>query len=526
MKKVMPRGVLYFNAGTRCLARLAVSLVSLRQVYDGPIALLLQEELPRDFYPVTTSLDVACHALPATDASPRTMKASLWRFCPFACALFLDADTLVTQNPTPLLDAAEQHGLVVTRFANWVTTGPRMRKRIAAWEPILGDRDLEAALRFGPAINTGVVGWRRDAPILEPWEALTRAGWEAGCTRRLIDEIACQVLLPRYPHHVVDDRWNWSIRHGVAQTPAILHYHGEKHLGPEAGCQLWRDSFRQLNRLFPGTRALSSNTDDKQLRAWLVSDASAGHEGGRKNGSDRPAPSRKMPLATASPRQGQSVLLPRTRDDLTIVTVVNPAYLAPFMAHWPHWMATEGLREQRYLILSVDDPDLGFLEGLPQVRILPWHRHGLDRRACLNAFVFGAAHHVQTAYWMKLDADARPVVPRFDWPDYRSHTLTAHRWGYTKVKGDPTAKRHWLNTLDLWWRDTPLFPPNLPIGRHDHPRIASFCSIEKTAFTQRLADKCGGELPIPSQDTTAWYAATRWGESILRINMKRQMRPT
>jgi hypothetical protein len=431
-------------------------------------------------------LNVSILEVPNTDASSRTTKASLWRYSPYIVTLFIDSDTLVLHDPSPLLALTQRHGFVVTQFSDWVTTGSRMRKRIMAWRPILSQDDLQHAPHFGPAINTGVVGWRKDASILRPWEDHARRGWEADCTRRLIDELACQVLLPKHPHHVASDKWNHSVRFGVDKDPAIIHYHGNKHTGNHPACEQWKTAY------------------------WSFRHQSSIHDDLAEDVADRPL---------------HGYLKQTVRRDITIVTVVNQAYLHKLRANWPRWMNTRGLREQRYIVLAVGRPDLDFLKPFHNVRIIPWPQASDDRRGCLSAFVFGVARHVATPYWMKLDCDTSPKGSEFTWPKYQGHTITAHRWGYTRVKGDPNAKEHWLNTLDRWWNGKPLFPASLPLGRYGHPRIASYYAIEKTDFTRRLAARCGDALPVPSQDTTAWYVATRWGESILRVNMKRQMQP-
>lgn len=479
-------GVLYFNVGLRCLARLCVSVHSLRKVYGGPVTLMTQGELPQWAREVMAALGVQVLDIPQEDASSRTMKASLWRHSPYEVTLFLDSDTLVLQDPSPLFADIRKHGFVVTQFSNWVTSGSRMRKRILAWRPLLSADGLDKALHFGPAVNTGVVGWRRNASILKPWEAHSRRGWQANCTRRLIDELACQVLLHQHPHHVVPDRWNHSVRFGVDSDPAIIHYHGNKHTGNRPACERWKDEYWDFRNQSSAYDALGQDEHDDSLRDYLKT---------------------------------------IVRNDVTIVTVVNRAYLHKLKANWPRWMATRGLREQRYMVFSVDGADLGFLRPYRNVQVIPWNHMGNDRRGCLSTFVFGVARHVTTPYWMKLDCDTHPKADTFTWPDYRGHAITAHRWGYTRVKGDPSARQHWLNTLDQWWGGEPLFPANIPIGRHGHPRISSYCAIEKTDFTKRLAARCGNALPVPSQDTTAWYAAIRWGESIHRVNMKRQMQP-
>ena len=480
----MNSGVLYYNMGTRLLVRLCVSIRSLRQVYDGPITVISSGKLPRWVRRTLAGLGARITAIDVGEGvSSRTAKASLWRYSPFGVTLFVDSDTVVLEDPTPLFEVIAEQQFVVTQFANWTTMGRRMAGRIRQWGAVLDEAGVAQALDYGPAVNTGVVGWRKDATILPAWEHTARLGWRYRCTRRMIDELACQVLLPAYPHHVVDDRWNWSTSYGTAPQPAIIHYHGNKHAGDRPANRHWKDAYWALRNTSRWEAQMGRAQGDRSLGSYLQ----------------------------------------RTvHDDVTAVTVVNQRYADKLAANWPLWMETEGLREQRYVVFAVGRPDLGFLRPWRNVTVIPWDQATDDRARCLSTFVFGVAEHIHTPYWMKLDCDARPKGATFAWPAYHGSTITAHRWGYTKVKGDPNATRHWLNVLDAWWGGEALFPAGLPVRRrHGHRRINSFCSIEKTEFTRRLAERCGQDLPVPSQDTTAWYAATRWGEPIQRVNMKK-----
>jgi len=480
-------GVVYFNTGLRCLVRLCVSVYSLRRVYDGPVAILAQGGLPRWVRKMLIhSMKVNVISVESeSGVSARTMKTSLWRYSPFDLSLFLDADTVILKDPSPLFELVDRHEFVITQFSSWRTSGSRIARRIHSWGKVLDVETLQKALSFGPAVNTGVFGWRKDARINQRWEQMARLGWSKNCTRRMIDELACQVILPDVPHQVVDDRWNWSVSYGVGSDPAIIHYHGNKHTGSRQCNKYWHNIYWTLRSTNSRGGNLGNPHGDRALGGYL-----------------------------------KRVQHP----DITVVTVVNPAYRDKLVKHWPLWMKTAGLREQQYLVLAVGQPNLEFLNVWRNVNVVPWNTMEDGREACLSSFVFGVAEHIKTPYWMKLDCDVRPKTEHFHWPDYQSHTITAHRWGYTRVKGDPDATAHWLNTLDEWWGGEPLFPLEIPVRqRHGHARIASFCSIERTEFTRRLAQHCGARLPVPSQDTTAWYVATRWDEPISRVNMKRYL---
>ena len=230
--------------------------------------------------------------------------------------------------------------------------------------------------------------------------------------------------------------------------------------------------------------------------------------------------------------------------DMTVVTAVSAGkYIEKLRHNLPLWMKMDNLGSQNFIVFSVNmdlhDMTLDFAREYPNVKVLPWFYQGIGpRENAFSAFVFGTAQYVQTDYWMKLDADATPIVGVFDWPEYKPYMVVSSPWGYTYSKGVPDPKAHVLNQLDDWYRQRvdpaaePLFPliPD-PMTRFRHKRIASFCCIERTEVTRELARLCtvdGVEkLPVPSHDTTVGYFVLRkYGEAaIKKVRFKRYFRP-
>jgi hypothetical protein len=56
-------------------------------------------------------------------------------------------------------------------------------------------------------------------------------------------------------------------------------------------------------------------------------------------------------------------------------------------------------------------------------------------------------------------------------------------------------------------------------------RFNSYCHIEKTEFTRRMASLLEtsnhGRMAIPSQDTTSWFCSVLWKESVRLVNMRK-----
>lgn len=503
----MTRGVLFFNHGTRCLPRLLVALMTLRRHYAGDVAVAVEGDPPAPFPEMIEALGARLVPAPVSHEFGLVKKSRIWRVSPFDITLFLDADTVVLAPVDELMEATAKHGLVVTRFHDWRTNGRKMRARIEQWRKV-DPEAVTAALKYEWAVNTGVQGWRKGYEALPAYEEMTAKGLAAGVGRKTLDEVAMQLVVPKFGHYLAGSEWNVGPIHGSIEGAKLLHYHGHKHAREGvAACDLWKREFWALCERFPQHVAELIGHHDDSIALWI----------------DRQYGRRK---------------------DLTVVTAVNPQYADKCRANLELWMRTPGLAKQQFIVFVNgfrNASERRFLE-LPNVKVVRWdYPAASPRETMLAAFVLGVAEHVRTDYWLKLDCDSAPKKPYFDLPDYRKATITSHKWGYTKMKGDPEAKRHWFNRLDDAFSPTaPKFLPldpktdfqvsHRPGNKLGIPmRFGSFCHFERTEFTRRMAEvvrsKCGGRLPIPSQDTLAWYCAYLWKEPVKLANMKEWFQP-
>ncbi len=231
-------GVIYFLCGNwqTYLGPLCVSLHSLRQRYDGPICLMIGDDIDLESLPFRFQGESYRRVPLATVCRHKhyVTKASLWRHSPFGRTLLLDADTVVTGDISDLF----QDKVVVTKFSDWVSTGKRIGGRIKQWRNVTNcghavDRLLSQPW---PAINTGVVSWNRGNALLKYWEQLSQEGWRCSFT----DELAMQLFIPGEDYwnfELFDDSWNCSPTYGVNRDNArIWHYHGRR-MVRKPGCR-------------------------------------------------------------------------------------------------------------------------------------------------------------------------------------------------------------------------------------------------------------------------------------------------
>jgi hypothetical protein len=162
---------------------------------------------------------------------------------PFDATIFLDADTLVVGSIDELWPLSDE--LVLTMFADWVSTGTRMQQRIKPWAVADAAKagytpDAQQIERVRvmlskkwPAINTGVMAWSRSANC----QAFA-AEWHRVTNMRdtfIVDETACQIIFPEFQTRVLDDRFNASVVYPPAGKTVlgrddvrIYHGHGGK----------------------------------------------------------------------------------------------------------------------------------------------------------------------------------------------------------------------------------------------------------------------------------------------------------
>lgn len=293
------RGIVYFNRGTKHLARLTTSLWSLRRMptYDGAVTILDSGQSGGIIEKIASDGRLECDVVRVQVEQLRrntcyVAKAKLWRSSPYETTIFLDADTLVMGDPSSLFEIVRRDssgGVAVTHFADWVTTGDIIRGRIEKWRGVrcrgnderfernidvarLVNKSLEAPRA---AINTGVMAWHDELArgFLRDWERLTAAGSACPFT----DELAAQLLIRTHKHTLVDDRYNCSPIYGKMKREAIVwHAHGGKHLKRADGrgeqghaiwlpwiVDAWRENVGRIQEWASGSGddALTNNLD-------------------------------------------------------------------------------------------------------------------------------------------------------------------------------------------------------------------------------------------------------------------------
>jgi hypothetical protein len=263
-------GVIYMKVGYKHFPFLTVSLMSLRDVYKGPVAILAGGDDAQNFIEKYILPDKRLHPLYIVPfdfksygrGSVYYAKTSMGDMSPFNKTVFLDCDTLVCGDFSELWPKKEEE-VRLTQFARWNTKTRRIYNRIEGWRDVLPKHVDFQQKTAHPAINTGVMGFSKSSSaFMDMWKQTTIKN-----IRFICDEVCCQLIYTDFPNHVLDDRYNaspmysWKWRKPGSEEEAIIwHGHGKKFLKNSQEVQeaIWLPYFK---------RALSDNIGD--IRSWV-----------------------------------------------------------------------------------------------------------------------------------------------------------------------------------------------------------------------------------------------------------------
>ena len=240
-------GVVYLLRGDSHAVRLLVSVNSLTRYWMGGVTIICTDETGYKYgkqIAEACNVDVICSIHPSRKRHASFVhKTKINELSPYDSTVFLDCDTLVTGDITPIFPINDE--MVLTTFGNWVSTGNKMSGRIEKWSQVAPEHVNRMQQRSWPALNTGVFGFNRRTMFMDDWYKFTDKNVSFIC-----DEIAAQLMYPDYPVRLLDDRFNFSPRFGVfnaKKDASIYHFHGRKHLFPEAR-EIWLPEFASLFR--------------------------------------------------------------------------------------------------------------------------------------------------------------------------------------------------------------------------------------------------------------------------------------
>jgi hypothetical protein len=538
-----------------------------------------KENMDRLAHDVKKELDVDVIIDQNDDTTTYVRAVELSLKSPYDLTVWMDADTVILGSFDELFEEAKTHDFVIPHFAGWNSNGGAIGGRIRNLTSVC-PQYIQAALDYGPAINCGVYAWKKGSPFLPEWLVISKG---AEATKTFIpDEKSCQVLLPQYNVKIMPQKFNVSVVHDRGTTDArVVHFHGRKHCKEYPKCDIWIEWFikalrddvchirNYIGREF-GDKRLTHFLKGEMQRAETVAiinkilaSAPGTYDLSKHNPLVKPCGGNQLEKdfhnidnevitgkeaemwddevreieakATESPAVAKGIEVDLAKDKssdetpvdpslVTVVTACDTKYVEQLAVTFPTWVKYKDILKYKMIVfvngMEINDKRLDFLRH-DNVKLIPWSMPEAEshREEMLSAFILGAARHVETKYWLKLDADSyatdnNPLI--VNW--MITVVFCGHRWGYSwtehiKALDKWAASNPKLVNSPLWGK--PMYEKEHDKGRkyfHPTKRTISFIQLQETAFTKKCADLAGGKkLPVPSHDTYLYYMADRMG---------------
>ena len=271
MNSMTDRGCLFFNFGTKCLNMLLVALFTLRRHYDGAVTVLLTDVPDEESFRASlSSLDIDFRSFSRVGYHRSSLRTKIVDLSPYRTTLTLDSDLLFLGSPEPLWQPLEDSGVLVTRFhpnpygIGGYAEQPGFAYRLGHFNDVahlVSPNEFKRAtvrlLKEGIDINVGVMGFAR--PQADMFLSELSESMGADPAINLIDESLTNILIPKYPHYLADEKWNCPADEMFRKTPLsdakIIHYFadgcvvGGRRFGrnreTEAG-KLWFKAFEEM----------------------------------------------------------------------------------------------------------------------------------------------------------------------------------------------------------------------------------------------------------------------------------------
>ncbi len=242
-KEPKGRGCIYYNFGKVYVARLLVSVYSLRKHYAGPITVFLADDpTVNKLREVLQKLQV--NVILKNDLSRSFDRHKLFFESPYETTLSFDSDMIFMRPIDHLWEPLERHGVLATRFhtpSHGIGGTHEKRGPFDRVDHLEGVRNLLAPKTFEIAmhrlvqekidVNIGVFGISlpRGAAFLNDWAAHMERG--RGKNILLLDEMLVNGLLGIHDHYLADEAWNCPadeyFRYTNLADAKVIHYFGD-----------------------------------------------------------------------------------------------------------------------------------------------------------------------------------------------------------------------------------------------------------------------------------------------------------
>lgn len=170
-----------------------------------------------------------------------------------SCRMYLDADTTIHGPLDDVFECAEESGMCITQFNDWVSTGRVIRRRVERLReyPEIDQEAVERVLSTSyPSPNGGIFACKPESPVLPLWHR-----WSMIAVKVFICDEAVLHLMPAIFNEdelqvLRGGKFNCSHKHGgtKVEDPYVYHYHGNSAVRPQKSpeaVEYWMGIWRQ-----------------------------------------------------------------------------------------------------------------------------------------------------------------------------------------------------------------------------------------------------------------------------------------
>ncbi len=265
------RNIVFLLSGPAHAPYLCAALWTLRKHWRGPIRVFAWPESIDIAWVIGRDGRLDAEVIPRKPMYRRKNaqfldKITLFQtFDPNDVYLYLDCDTTINGDVSPIFADAEAHGFCATQFNDWTTKTGRIRKRIEDLRkfPEINQGLVDDALQYEwPSVNGGVWAAMPDSPVLPLWEE-----WSLAARRTFIcDEKVLHLMMPRFYSEgkmtvaMGNGKFNCSPKFQskllADEDVVVRHFHGDSCCRPDnksrRGWELWRPIYRECLELNVG----------------------------------------------------------------------------------------------------------------------------------------------------------------------------------------------------------------------------------------------------------------------------------
>lgn len=250
----------YLITGPSHLANLAVSLISLRNHWQGEIVV---HAWPQSIDIATKicadpNIDARCEERTAAyqrkNAQEIAKIAYIQEMHEWDQIVYIDADTIIRKPITPLFDECNTHeGFVGTQFCDWFMRQGIPRRRVERLRGIPGIHQGCVELALKPqrySYNSGIFACRpssRVLPVWGEWTTLSKHIYISGETA--LHAVAMMFPIMTMTNGVYNNSPIFQSKTLSDSEVAIWHFHGDCNVRPnksERGTAIWYQDFEKV----------------------------------------------------------------------------------------------------------------------------------------------------------------------------------------------------------------------------------------------------------------------------------------